>query len=120
MNKLSPQSLPSCGRYGLLLRLGCAALIACFPVTALPQSQPKKFYKSYQLLPHQQVIVQNKEFRDVYVHANSPVSVKVGDCSSASTVDLHCYGDPHNVVVVDQRRPGGSEKNAVAITFVED
>ena len=99
----------------------CAFLVGCFAIVAIAQTnEPKKFYKSYQLLPHQQVIVVNKEFRDVYIHADFPVSVKVGDCSNANTVDWHCYGDPRNVVVVDQRKPGGSEKNGVQITFVED
>lgn len=96
-------------------------VVGCFAILAIAQTnEPKKFYKSYKLLPHQEVIVGNKEFRDVYIHADLPVSVKVGGCSSENTVDLHCYGDPHNVVVVDQRKPGGSERNGVEITFVED
>jgi hypothetical protein len=97
-----------------------ALVVGCFTVATAQTNEPKKFYKSYRLLPHQEVIVNNREFRDVYIHADSPVSVKVGDCSNADTVDWHCYGDPHNVVIVDRRKAGGSETNEVNITFVED
>jgi hypothetical protein len=100
-----------------------ALFLGCFATATIGQTnEPKKFYKSYRLLPHQEAVVMNKEFRDVYVHADLPVSVKVGDCFNASTVDWHCSGDPHNVVIVDQRKASASnsEKNGVEITFVED
>jgi len=104
-----------------ILSASSALIAGCFTVATIAQTnQPKKFYKTYQLLPHQKVIVNNKEFRDVYIHAAFPVSVTVGDCATANTVDWHCYGSPSNVVVVDQRKAGGSERNEVDITFVED
>lgn len=123
MNKHSALGSPSRDKSGVRKPhlIWCAAFAGCFAIATMAQTnEPKKFYKSYRLLPHQGVIVQNREFRDVYIHAGLPVSVKVGGCSSANTVDWHCYGNPHNVVIVDQRKPGGSERNGVEITFVED
>lgn len=112
----------------LLVSAGVSAFIlltACsFGILTEAQTQePKKFYKSYRLLPQQRLISGNKEFRDVYVHSEFPISVRVGNCSSPSTVDLHCYGDPHDVLVTDQRKVPAtrdSEKNLVEVTFVED
>jgi hypothetical protein len=105
--------------FALFLLLACAAAV----LTDAQTQEPKKFYKSYRLLPQQRLISGNKEFRDVYVHSEFPISVRVGQCSSASTVDLHCYGDPSDVLVTDQRKGPAmrdSEKNLVEITFVED
>ena len=113
-------------KYLSLPRLSSVILLIACMATVLTHAQtqePKKFYKSYRLLPQQHLISGNKEFRDVYVHSEFPISVRVGDCSSASTVDLHCYGDPHDVLVTDQRKGPAtrdSEKNLVEITFVED
>jgi hypothetical protein len=106
------------GVRALILLIACSAGI----LTAQTK-EPKKFHKSYRLLPQQRLISGNKEFRDVYVHSEFPISVRVGACYSASTVDLHCYGDPNDVLVTDQRKGPAtrdSEKNLVEITFVED
>ncbi len=99
--------------------IACAASIA----TDAQTKEPKKFYKSYRLLPQQRLISRNSEFRDVYIHSEFPISVRVGDCSSTSTVDQHCYGNPADVLVTDQRRGPAtrdSQQNLVEITFVED
>ena len=107
------------GVCALILFIACSAGV----LTDAQTKEPKKFYKSYRLLPQQHLISGNKEFRDVYVHSEFPISVRVGQCSSSSTVDLHCYGDPSDVLVSDQRKGPAtrdSEKNLVEITFVED
>lgn len=110
-----------------LIPVACSVLsILCAAFAAQANAQtnePKKFYKSYRLLPHQKLISGNKEFRDVYIHSEFPISVHVGDCSSPSTVELHCSGDPADVFVTDQRKgpaSQNSERNLVEITFVED
>jgi hypothetical protein len=106
------------GLCAFILFIACSAGI----LTAQTK-EPKKFYKSYRLHPQQRLISGNKEFRDVYVHSEFPISVRVGTCSSASTVDLHCYGDPSDVLVTDQRKGPAMrdpEKNLVEVTFVED
>jgi hypothetical protein len=102
----------------LLLLVACAGSL-----TDAQTKEPKKFYKSYRLLPTQRLVSGNKEFRDVFVHSEFPISVRVGDCYSPSTVDLHCSGSPSDVLVTDQRKgppTKDSEKNLVEITFVED
>lgn len=71
-----------------LIPVACSVLsILCAAFAAQANAQtnePKKFYKSYRLLPHQKLISGNKEFRDVYIHSEFPMHV--GDCSSPSTV----------------------------------
>jgi len=109
----------------ILLSGSFALLIACSAsiATDAQTKEPKKFYKSYRLLPQQRLISRNSEFRDVYIHSEFPISVRVGDCSSTSTVDQHCYGNPSDVLVTDQRRGPAtrdSQQNLVEITFVED
>lgn len=92
-------------------------------LTSAQTKEPKKFYKSYRLLPQQRLISGNKEFHDVYVRSQFPISVRVGDCFSPNTVELHCYGNPSDVFVTDARKgpvTNASEKNLVEITFVED
>jgi hypothetical protein len=108
--------------------VACCALLFVHTAFAVvhkeaQSNEPKKFYKSYRLLPHQKLISMNKEFRDVYLHSEFPISIRIGDCSSPNTVELHCSGDPADVFVTDQRKgppTQNSERNLVQITFVED
>lgn len=109
----------------ILISGACALLVACSAAIATDAqtSEPKKFYKSYRLLPQQRLVSRNSEFRDVYIHSEFPISVRVGDCASTNTVDLHCYGNPSDVLVTDQRRGPAtrdSQQNLVEVTFVED
>jgi hypothetical protein len=60
--------------------------------------------KSYSLLPSQSLDLTNSDWGDVEVRSEYPVSVLNGECHSDYTVQWHCSGAPHDLVIRDARR----------------
>jgi hypothetical protein len=80
-----------------------------FPPNSGPTSFPAPIQnqtqvKSISLLPSQRYTLINTTWKDVEVRSEYPLTVIIGPCQSDYTVQWHCSGEAHDIIMIDTRR----------------